>query len=264
MTRRRHKKHAIASFVSKNHKLIRTFAIFLLALIFVFVLATTYSKIVFRFSSAGITDYKPVINQSDFLQGEANKYLLLRNNLKYRYEKQEKATFESSEIKLLPSSQKPMGISVVMLEKIIKKEDAPLTATEYLLASDRRGDVWLFGQNFYTYEAAKKVKLSKSWIAGIEGAQPGIIIKAEPKPGDSYRTAYVPDKIETVSEVVSVDETVVTPSGTYTSCVKLYDWSHVDPKYQQYKYYCPETGGVALTVDLIDDTREELIDNKVK
>jgi hypothetical protein len=36
------------------------------------------------------------------------------------------------------------------------------------------------------------VKMDDSWQAGIDGAQPGIIMPGNPPPGDQYRQEYYP------------------------------------------------------------------------
>ncbi|MDN4162386.1 hypothetical protein [Nocardioides abyssi] len=59
-------------------------------------------------------------------------------------------------------------------------------------AQDRRGNVWWFGT-------------AGEWEAGVDGAQAGLAMPAEPRYGDSWRTAYVPGVVEDVTAVTDAD-----------------------------------------------------------
>jgi len=60
-------------------------------------------------------------------------------------------------------------------------------------AQDRRGNVWWFGT-------------VGEWRAGVDGAQAGLAMPAEPRYGDSWRTAYVPGVVEDVAAVTDMDD----------------------------------------------------------
>lgn len=60
-------------------------------------------------------------------------------------------------------------------------------------AQDRRGNVWWFGT-------------AGEWQAGADGAQAGLAMPAEPRYGDSWRTAYVPGVVEDVTAVTDFDD----------------------------------------------------------
>ena len=60
-------------------------------------------------------------------------------------------------------------------------------------AQDRRGNVWWFGTE-------------GEWEAGVDGAEAGLAMPAEPRYGDSWRTAYAPGVVEDVAAVVEMDE----------------------------------------------------------
>jgi hypothetical protein len=48
--------------------------------------------------------------------------------------------------------------------------------------------------------------------------------------------------------------------GTFTGCLKTYDYTPLDPESREHKYYCPEVGGVVLIEDLEGDERVELVE----
>lgn len=61
------------------------------------------------------------------------------------------------------------------------------------VAQDRRGNVWWFG-------------VVGEWQAGVDGAQAGLAMPAEPRYGDSWRSAYVPGVVENVVAVTDFDD----------------------------------------------------------
>ena len=56
--------------------------------------------------------------------------------------------------------------------------------------SDNFGNVWYFGEETATYSGGQVLSTEGSWEAGVDGAQPGIIMLADPQVGDAYRQEF--------------------------------------------------------------------------
>ena len=54
-----------------------------------------------------------------------------------------------------------------------------------------------------------------AWKAGVDGAQPGIVMLAQPAVGEYYRQEFLKGKAEDVARVLDVDATVKRGSTTY-------------------------------------------------
>ena len=76
------------------------------------------------------------------------------------------------------------------------------TATRDWFAQDQAGNVWWFGRE-------------GEWRAGVDGAQAGLAMPANPRVGDGYRTAYQPGVVEDVAEVEALDGSATVPAGSY-------------------------------------------------
>ena len=63
---------------------------------------------------------------------------------------------------------------------------------------------------------ARSPRPQGSWEAGVDGAQPGIVVPADPKSGLAYRQEYYAGEAEDNGEIVSVDEQAEVPSGHYS------------------------------------------------
>ena len=139
--------------------------------------------------------------------------------------------------------------------------DEDLTeATFDWYAQDNEGNVWYMGEDSKEYENGEVVSTEGSWEAGVDGAKPGIIMKADPQVGDSYRQEFYPGHAEDAAKVVSLNETVTVPFGTFTNCLQTRDVNLLDPTENEDKYYCTSVGGVTLEVAIDSGERTELID----
>ena len=95
-------------------------------------------------------------------------------------------------------------------------------------AQDRQGAVWLFGEAAREFKSWGRVSTEGSWEAGVQGAQPGVVMPARPKVGDRYRQEYLAGVAEDIGQIAALDEAVTVPGGNYTSCVRTREWSMLD------------------------------------
>jgi hypothetical protein len=155
-----------------------------------------------------------------------------------------------------------MGVTTLVYHDRAWLNDMLIEDTKDYLAQDGQGNVWYFGEDVDNYEDGRLKDHAGAWLAGVDGAQPGIWIKASPQVGDSYRQEYYKGEAEDMVNVVSTGETVATSLGTFTGCVKTYDWTPLEPAAKEHKYYCPQVGGAVLIEDLTEGTRTELVETK--
>jgi hypothetical protein len=134
--------------------------------------------------------------------------------------------------------------------------------TRDYIAQDRDGNVWYFGEEVDHYEKGKFNDTEGSWIAGEDGAMPGIWMKAKLVVGDSYRQEYYKGEAEDWAKVVSTGETVTVLAGTFKNCTKTFEWTPLEPASKSNKFNCPEVGGTVLDEELKNGNRVELIEVK--
>lgn len=129
---------------------------------------------------------------------------------------------------------------------------------DYLAQNIKTGDVWYFGEEVDNYENGKIKDHAGTFIHGKDGAKAGIWMKAEQRVGDSYRQEYYKGEAEDMRDTVEVGITVKTKFGSFTDCVRVYDWTPLDPKSREHKYYCPSVGALVLNEHLETGKRSEL------
>ena len=108
------------------------------------------------------------------------------------------------------------------------------------------------------FENGQLVSLEGSWEAGVEGARPGIIMKAAPMVGDLYRQEFSLANAEDVAEVTSTTGTESVPAASCSgTCVVTRDFSPLEPDAEEQKFYAP---GVGVILEIEEDGgRVELV-----
>jgi hypothetical protein len=94
----------------------------------------------------------------------------------------------------------------------------------------------------------------------VDGAQPGIIMEADPQIGDSYRQEYYAGEAEDMAEVLSLTESASVPYGSFDNLLMTNEWTPLEPGVAEHKYYAP---GVGLILEVLVEggsERVELVD----
>jgi hypothetical protein len=124
--------------------------------------------------------------------------------------------------------------------------------TDDWFAQDNAGNVWYMGEHSESCDASGCTLSEGSWEAGVDGAQPGIIMLAHPKSGDQYYQEFYAGHAEDQARVTATGIKVVLTRddaiepGSFTNCIKTKEWSKLSPGDVEQKYYCPGIGNVAV------------------
>jgi hypothetical protein len=116
--------------------------------------------------------------------------------------------------------------------------------TRDFYAQDRRGNVWYFGENTKTLENGRVTSTTGSWLAGVDGAQPGIVMEAHPKVGDRYAQENAPGVAEDRARVLSLDAHATVPYGSFDGLLKTKDFSPLEPSVVEHKKYLRGVGSI--------------------
>ncbi len=151
------------------------------------------------------------------------------------------------------------GIEARVVHDEVSEDGEPVEVTDDWYAQDGEGNIWYLGERTAEYENGKVVSRAGSWEAGVDGAQPGIAMPAEPRPGLAYRQEHYAGEAEDRAKVLSVDEQAEVPFGHFTGALLTKDLVPLEPDVTEYKLYAPGVGPV-LTLDVSGASgREELL-----
>jgi len=143
---------------------------------------------------------------------------------------------------VLPRSAHVAGIDVLVLEESAYEDGELIERALDFFAQHRDGTVYYFGEKVDNYEDGKVVDHDGSWLAGKDGAEPGIIMPAHPLVGQKFNQENAPGVAEDQAEVVAVNESVSTLAEDFTGCIRTKDTSPLDQGVVDIKWYCPEIG----------------------
>jgi len=145
-------------------------------------------------------------------------------------------------------TKKILGIPATVVRDTVSQDGNPVERTFDYYAQDKAGNVWYMGELSLEKKNGRMVKASDSWLSGVKGGQPGIIMPANPQPGDKYRQEYYPPgQALDEATVLRLDGKVKVPSGSYQHVLVTSEYSPLEPQTEQ-KYYVPGLGEAAERV----------------
>jgi hypothetical protein len=151
------------------------------------------------------------------------------------------------------------GIEARVVSDIVSDHGRPTEVTKDWYAQDSHGNVWYFGEDTVEYKHGHATD-NGSWEAGVDGAMPGVALPAKPRVGLSYREEYSKGEAEDQSRVLALDEQAEVPAGHYKRVLMTEDFSPIEPKVSELKFYAKGSGQAVLAVDVSGGTeREELV-----
>jgi hypothetical protein len=151
------------------------------------------------------------------------------------------------------------GVEARVVHDVVTEDGEPVEVTDDWYAQDSEGNVWYMGEATTEYENGKPVSTAGSFEAGVDGAQPGIIMPADPEPGMTYRQEYYAGEAEDEGEIVSTDEQAQVPFGHFTDVLMTKDTNPLEPKVLEFKFYARDVGPVLAVSVSGGSDREELL-----
>ena len=155
-------------------------------------------------------------------------------------------TEQKVEVTVTPETKEIIGITATVVHDVVSEDGDLVEDTLDWYAQDAAGNIWYLGEDTKEYEGGKVVSTEGSWTAGVDGAQPGIIMLAEPTVGTTYRQEYYQGQAEDAAEVLSLDEHVDVPFGTYDGVLMTQDYTPLDPDVVENKFYARGVGPVQV------------------
>jgi hypothetical protein len=206
----------------------------------------------------GPAPYDPAIDPSNFVARIDNPYFPLTPGTTFVYEGQTEQGFEHDEFAVTHRTRIILGVRCVEVHDTVMTDGQVTEDTLDWFAQDRDGNVWYFGENTHELEDGLITTIDGTFVAGVNGDKPGIIMKAHPAIGDFYRQEFSLNNAEDFAQTVSLSQSVHVPAGTFHNCLKSKETTPLETDLLEYKFYAPGVGNV-LTVDARTGDREELV-----
>jgi hypothetical protein len=187
----------------------------------------------------------PAFPAAAFVDRIDNRYLPLIPGATYFYRGSEDGEKQSDVVEVTQETKTILGVSAVVVRDTVRDKRGHLVEqTLDWFAQDTAGNVWYLGEDSKDYENGQVVSTEGSWEAGVDGAQPGIIMEANPHVGDAYSQECAPGVAEDQAEVLDLTADVRTPFGNFGRALLTREFTPLEPGVAENKFYAQCVGFV--------------------
>ncbi len=153
------------------------------------------------------------------------------------------------------------GVEARVVRDTVTENGEPVEITDDWYAQDDVGNVWYLGEHTGEYRNGEVTTRAGSFEAGVDGAEAGIAMPANPVAGMEYRQEYLEGEAEDEAAVITVgEERVEVPYGYFDEDVLMTrDLVPLEPRVQEFKLYAPGVGLLLAVHTDGDGGREELV-----
>ncbi len=202
----------------------------------------------------------PTPDPADFVEGIDNPYLPLAVGNEWVYEAAG-GDPETITVTVTGETKVIQGVTTTVVHDVVTGPDGDVVEDTYdWFAQDADGNVWYFGEDTKEYDERGRVDEAGSWQAGVDGAEAGLVMPAEPRVGDAYRQEFYPGEAEDKGRVVSVDAAVDIAFGAYDRVLETEDTTPLEPGLVERKYYARGVGLVLEETVAGGSDRAELVE----
>jgi hypothetical protein len=193
--------------------------------------------------------YAPTIEPASFTNQITNQLFPLTPGTTFVYEEMIEGKAQHNEMTVTHETKMIQGVTCVVVHDVVTNPAGEVLEDTFdWYAQDSAGNVWYFGEDTKTFEGGKVKSTTGSWETGVDGAQPGIIMEAAPRVGDSYRQEYYAGEAEDMARVTSLAGSIDVPNGSYTNAVITEETTALEPGQIEHKYNVPGVGFVYATL----------------
>ena len=187
------------------------------------------------------------LDPADFVDRIDNPYWPMAPGTRWVYRESEpRADAQRVTVTVTTRVKEILGIDATVVHDKVSERGELIENTFDWYAQDVCGNVWYLGERTKEYEGGVVVSTAGSWEAGVDGAQAGVIMPADPQVGTAYRQEYYAGEAEDEGEILSLDEQAQVSYGHFTEVLLTKDFTPLEPKVLEYKLYAKGVGPVLV------------------
>src|SRR5258706_14064635 len=156
------------------------------------------------------------VDKSDLTSRGQSKYIILQPHRRAHYASKDGTLI----ITVLPETKTVDGVETAVIEERETEKGQLSEVSRNLFALNKKtGDLYYFGEEVDEYKDGKITGHGGAWLSGENGAHFGLLIPAQPKPGQKFYAEVAPKIAMDRCEVKATDAKVTTPLlGTFNGC----------------------------------------------
>jgi|SRR5712675_1700693 len=188
------------------------------------------------------TDYHPVLDPANFVTTIDNPYFPLPVGRTLVYQGVKDGQSQIDTVTVTARTKVILGITATEVSDVSTHDGALLEKTFDWYAQDKQGNVWYLGEDTTAFLPHGKTDTTGSWLSGVNGAEPGLIMEANPQVPDAYRQEFLAGVAEDTAWVVEVGGNVKVPYGRLRNVLTTLEATQVEPGSYDRKVYAPGIG----------------------
>jgi hypothetical protein len=145
-----------------------------------------------------------------------------------------------------------LGIQARVVRDVVTKDGRVQEANDDWYAQDRQGNLWHLGEAKHL-GGGEQLAASHLRQAAVAGAQPTVVVPADPDPGTIYRQPRA------ATQVLSADTRAKVPYASFDHLVITRESTPQEPTQVEHEFYARGVGPVLAVTVSGESSREELV-----
>jgi hypothetical protein len=200
------------------------------------------------------------LDPANFVRHVTNPWFPLRPGTTLRYRGQTDGTPGRDVFAVTHRTKTIQGVRATVVHDRVILHGRTVEDTLDYYAQDKAGNVWYLGEDTKELDRRGNVKSREgTWRAGVDGAEAGIFMPADPRVGQSFRQEYYKGHAEDHFKIVSLHASVNVPAVSSRNAMRTREWTPLEPGVRDAKYYVRGKGTVLEQTVKGGDERWELV-----
>ena len=221
--------------------------------------------ILFALSNVAATNYvsknpPQMIDPGNFVRHVDNKFLPLKPGTTFIFQGESEGIPTRDEMTVTNATKKILGVTTTVVHHRSYTDGILIEDTFDWFAQDKAGNVWYFGEDTKELdENGNVISTEGSWEGGVNGAEPGIVMLADPKKGKRYQQENAPDIAQDMAQVIGFKASLCVQYGCFKHVLVTKEWSPFEKGVVENKYYAEGVGFIFSKMVKGGDEQSELV-----
>jgi hypothetical protein len=200
------------------------------------------------------------IDPNNFVSQVTNPYFPLDPGTTFTYRGESEGTPTRDVMTVTSDTKVILGVTTTVVRDQAYENGVLVEDTFDWYAQDKAGNVWYFGEDTKELdENGNVISTEGSWEAGVNGAEPGIIMEANPKKGDKYQQEFAAGVAEDMAQVIGFEDSFCVQYGCFENVLVTKEWSPLEKGVVENKYYAQSVGFIFGETVKGGDEQTELV-----
>jgi hypothetical protein len=203
--------------------------------------------------------HQGAVDPANFVSQVDNPYFPLTPGRTWVYEGTREGHGQRAVVTVTGATKTILGVQCLVVQDDVTEEGQIVEQTEDWYAQDKAGNVWYFGESFRERLDDGSFSTQGSWLAGVDGVQPGIIMEGQSHLGDNYNQEQASGVAEDKARVIGLNQSVTVRYGAFRDVLVTEEYTPLEPGFVEQKYYAPGIGNLLTVATQGGQERMELV-----